>query len=278
MNNAGATYERDLHAHDKSARPRHAKAKRLAALAAGALLALSLTACSTPGPGHAYLYSPSLGPTIRDVDPLDGEERAGVPAFVGPHEHVLGLAYDPYTDHFFIRMFPGNLVRVVDRPAGVIKREFRAANLPLGGSDLAVRSRDRHVFFTDPTAPALFETDRNGELEAYLPLQGLSAPAWGVAHDPLRDELLVLAHRISDRVHRFDTRGRSLGELPLEVPVQGVSLAFDAAAREYFASLEDCSAIGVFDEQGRLLRRIPRPAPDRETFIDVGPRSLLRLF
>lgn len=242
------------------------------------LAPLPFAACSTPGPGHAYLYSPALGPTVRDLDPGTGAERAGVAAFVGPGEHVLGLAYEPYTDHLFIRLHPGNHVRVIDRPAGAVKREFLAPALPPGGHDLALRSRDRNVFFTDATGPALFRTDRHGALAAYIRLEGLQTPPWGVAHDALRDELLILAHETSDRVLRHALDGSALGEVPLSHPVQGISLGFDSDAREYFASLADGSAIGVFDEQGRLLRRLPRPAPERETFIDVGPRSLLRLF
>jgi len=241
-------------------------------------LALLFAGCSTPGPRHAYLYSPALGPTIRDVDPITGAETAGVPAYVDHGEHVLGMAYDPYTDHFFIRLFPGNHVRVIDRPAAAIKRSFRAPAIPLGGHDLAIRSRDRHLFFTDPTAPAVFETDINGELEHYHTLEGLAAPAWGVAYDALHNELLVLPAEKSDHVLRFTEEGRFVANLPLETPVQGMSLAFDPEAREYFASLADASAIGVFDHRGRLLRRLPRPSADRETFIDVGPRSLLRLF
>lgn len=243
-----------------------------------ACLALFAAGCSTPGPRHAYLYSPALGPTIRDIDPLSGNENTGVPAYVDHGEHVLGMAYDPYTDHFFIRLFPGNHIRVIDRPAAAIKRSFRAPAIPLGGRDLAIRSRDRHLFFTDPTAPAVFETDINGELEHYHKLEGLEAPAWGVAYDSLQDELLILPAQKSDRLIRFSTTGTRLGELVFEVPVQGMSFAFDAEAREYFASLADASAIGVFDARGRLLRRLPRPSPERETFIDVGPRSLLRLF
>lgn len=243
-----------------------------------AFIALFTTACSTPGPRHAYLYSPALGPTIRDVDPLTGAENAGIPAYVEPGEHVLGMAYDPFTDHFFIRLFPGNHVRVVDRPAAAIKRSFRAPAIPMGGHDLAIRSRDRHLFFTDPSAPAFFETDINGELEHYHRLEGLAAPAWGVAYDSLNNELLVLPNEKSDHVLRFTAEGRFVGRLPLEVSVQGMSLAFDSEAREYFASLADASAIGVFDHRGRLLRRLPRPSADRETFLDIGPRSLLRLF
>jgi hypothetical protein len=242
------------------------------------LLVFFGAACSTPGPGHVYLYSPSLGPTIRDACPHTGEERAGLAAFVGPGEHVLGLAYEPYTDHLFLRIFPGNQIRVIDRPAGAIKREFHVPELALGGRDLAVRSRDRHVFFTDATGPALFQSDRNGALAGYHRLQGLADPVWGLALDPRRGELLVLAHETSDRVHRFDPEGRALGEVLLDLPVRGLSLGFDADAREYFASLADGSAIGVFDEHGRLLRRLPRPAAEHTTLIDIGPRAFLRLF
>ena len=273
---AGASGYR--HGRHENGASRQAKTKTAFSPLVAVLALLLLPGCSTPGPRHAYLYSPTLGPTIRDIDPVSGDETGGVPAYVDAGEQVLGMAYDPYTDHLFIRLFPGNKIRVIDRPAGVIKRSFRAPEIPLGGRDLAIRSRDRHFFFTDPTAPAVFETDINGELEHYHKLQGLSAPAWGVAYDSSKDEILILAAEKSTRVHRFDIKGAALGELPLELPVQGQSFAFDPEAREYFASLADGSAIGVFDFRGRLLRRLPRPSAEREAFIDIGPRSLLRMF
>lgn len=236
------------------------------------------SACSTPGPAHGYLYSPTLGNTVRDIDPRSGKELAITPAFVESGERVVALAYDPFTDHLFLRIFPGNFVRVVDRPANAIKRTFRAPSLPLGGHDFAIRSRDRHFFFSSGLEAALIETNINGELRAHIPLVGLAAPVWGVAHDAERDELLVLAHEISDRVHRFRTDGTLVAELPLETAVSGVSLAYDAVTRTYFASLADGSAIGVFDAKGRLLRLLPRPSAEREMFIDIGARSLVRMF
>jgi hypothetical protein len=257
--------------------PAAGKLRRLAGpLAAG--LALLLSGCATPGPGHAYLHSPTLGPSIQDFDPADGAERAALYAHLVPGERILGLAYEPFTDHLFVRLHPGNRVRVIDRPARALKRAFAVPELAPGGHDLAVRSRDRHVFFTDPSGPALLETDLYGKLERRLSLEGLDAPPWGVAHDPRRDELLVLAAEISDRVHRFDPLGRARGEVTLSAPVRGRSLGYDADARELFASLADGSAIGVFDAEGRLLRRLPRPHPDEPVFVDIGPRSLLRLF
>lgn len=243
------------------------------------LIACLLSGCSTPGPSHAYLYSPAPGPsTVRDVDPRDGAEIAQIPAYVEQGEKVIGMAYDPYTDHLFIRIFPGNFIRVVDRPAAQVKRVFQAPSLPLGGHDLAIRSRDRHLFFTEPTSPALIETDLYGEFQKHIRLAGLETPVWGVAHDLVRDELLILPAETSDRVLRYTMAGEKLSELHLEEPVQGASLAYDPVDQLYYASLADATAIGVFDAKGRLLRQISRPVAEREVFIDVGPRSLLRLF
>ena len=241
-------------------------------------MALGLGGCSTPGPSHAYLYSPALGPTIRDINPLDGSESSKVVAFVHGGERALGLAYEPYTDHLFIRIFPGNRIRVIDRPAGKVKREIHVPSLPLGGRDFAIRSIDRHFFFTDPTAPAIIEIDLAGNLEGYIKLEGLEQPVWGVAHDQVSGELLILASETTDRIRRHGTDGALRSELKLERAVRGLSLAYDPVERLCFASLSDGSAIGVFDDRGRLVRSLPRPDPSRETFIAIGPRSLLRLF
>jgi hypothetical protein len=277
MNNAGSTHEGDFHAVELNAAPRRAKAKRLAAVLAS-VLSLVFSACSTPGPAHGYLYSPTLGNTVRDIDPRTGRELAVASAYVETGERVVGLAYDPYTDHLFLRIFPGNFVRVVDRPANAVKRTFRAPSLPLGGHDFAVRSRDRHFFFSSGNEAALIRTNLDGELRELIPLAGLSAPVWGVAHDAERDELLVLADEVSERVHRFGLDGAARGEVELQNAVLGVSLAYEARTRTYFASLADGSAIGVFDAEGRLLRRLPRPSAEREVFIDIGERSLVRMF
>ena len=280
MNDAGSTDEGDFHAGGLTAARPGAKRKaagRLIFLGLGCMLALA--GCSTPGTAHAYLYSPGISETtVRDVDPLTGAEIAQIPAFVQEGEQVIGLAYDPYTDHIFLRIFPGNRILVIDRPAGKVKRVFQAPNLPLGGHDLTIRPRDRHLFFSDPTGPALIETGLYGELEGYIRLAGLAGPVRGVAYDVVSDELLVLPAEVSAGVLRFSLKGEARGELRLEQPVQGNSLAYDAVDRCCYASLADGSAIGVFDAKGRLLRTLPRPAPDREVFLDIGPRSLLRLF
>lgn len=281
MNDAGSTHEGELHAFGLTAPARRAKPKALfrGFVALGLLgLALGLAGCSTPGPSHAYLYSPALGPTIRDINPLDGAESSNVVAFVDGGEQVLGLAYEPYTDHLYIRIFPGNRIRVIDRPAGKVKREIHVPSLPLGGHDFAIRSVDRHFFFTDPTAPALIEVDLAGNLEGYIKLEGLDQPVWGVAHDQVSGELLILASETTDRIRRHGTDGALRSELKLERAVRGLSLAYDPVERLSFASLDDGSAIGVFDDRGRLVRSLPRPDPSRETFIGIGPRSLLRLF
>lgn len=283
MQNTGSTHEGDFHAGDLTtptgcAKPKPRNSARACRAALSALVLALLAGCSTPGPSHAYLYTPALGSTVRDIDPNTGAEQASVPAYIQPQETVRGMVYDPFTDHFFLRLYPGRLVRVVDRPARKIKREFLAPSLSVGGHDFAIRSTDRHFFFTDADGPVLIETNINGRFVRRISLANLAVPARGVAYDPVAKELLVLAAETSDRVHRFTMQGAARGEIPLETPVRGNSLGFDAVERTLFASLADGSAIGVFDAQGRLVRRLPRPAPDQEVFIDLGPRSLLRLF
>ena len=277
MQNTGSTHEGDFHVIDLAAVPRCAKRKRRPG-AFIAALSLAFTACSTPGPSHAYIYSPSQGNLVHDLDPATGKELATVPAYVRPGEEVVGFGYEPYTDHFFLRMSPGNFVRVVDRPAAAVKRVFDAPDVPSGRHDFAIRSRDRHFFFADPAAATLTETTLYGKVKGRIQLAGLAAPIWGLVYDPSARELLVLAEATSDRVYRFAMDGSVRGEVVLELPVQGVSLGYDPVEKTYFASLADASAIGVFDAQGRLLRRLPRPVTDQAVFIGLGPRSLLRLF
>lgn len=249
-----------------------------APLLAGA--ALTLGGCSTAGPSHAYVFSPARPETVADLDPASGVERASVPAYLGPEENVIAFAYDPYTDHFFFRIFPGNYVRVVDRPARRVKRDFLAEGVSVGGRDFAIRSRDRHFFFSDPLRPALIETNVEGKFVRVVELAGLTAPVHGVAHDLARDELLVLPEARGARLLRYTPDGALVSEIALAAPVDGLSLGFDSDQRAAFARLADEPAIGAFDERGALLRRLPLPAgaDAQKVFIDLGPRSLLRLF
>lgn len=248
----------------------------LAASIAGLLLA----GCSTPGPSHAYVFSPARPESVADIDPVAGAERSSVPAYLGPEENVVAFAYDPYTDHFFFRIFPGNYVRVVDRPARRIKRDFLAEGVSIGGHDFAIRSRDRHFFFSDPLRPALVETNVEGKFVRLVNLTGLTAPVHGVAHDLARDELLILPDATGSRLLRYTPSGELVREIKLAARVDGLSLGYDSDERASFARLSGESAIGAFSDDGTLLRRLPMPAEavGQKVFIDLGPRSLLRLF
>jgi hypothetical protein len=250
------------------------------------LSCLPLAGCRTPGPLHLYLHhtdrADASADQVLDASPRSGAVIDTVPACNMPAEEIIGIAYDPFTDHFYLRLSPGNRVRVVDRPAAALKREFTAPDLPLGGHDLAVRQRDRHLFFTDPTGPALLETSIYGVLRNRIVLAGLVAPAWGLACDERDDLFLILPAETTDRIHRFSRRGLAVDELKLERMVRGQSLAFDSELREFFATLADGSGIGVFTEDGRLARTLPASSPPNpaspDLLIDVGPRSLIRIF
>jgi hypothetical protein len=222
---------------------------------------------------HIYALASATAPQIQD----DGPAPAGSgPSFLAPGETVTGFTYDPFTDHFFLRLAPGDRVRVVDRPAHAIKREFVAEGLPRsGGGDLAVRPRDGHLFFTHPSEPTVIETNRFGTFVRTVKLATLTVPVAGVAFDATRDRLFVLAaSRLAPRVTVHDPEGKLLATVLLERAVAGGTLGYDPEQREFYAPLADTPAVGVFGEDGRLRRTLTMTAE----FLDVGPRSFLRMF
>jgi hypothetical protein len=238
------------------------------------IAALFAGGCATPGPLHVYsLEGRGVDRVVRDHG---NGTTATVPGFLAADDTVTGFAYDPFTDHFFLRLAPGNAIRVVDRPARAIKREFAVDGLPAsGGGDLALRPRDGHLFFLAPAGepPAVYAVTRYGKLLRRFDLAGHTAPPIGIAFDVARDQLLVLAAD-GRRVIRHDLQGARLGELTLAAPA-GPGLAFDSDTRVFYAPLRaDPSALGTFDETGRALR----PAPGTGAFVDVGQRSLIRVF
>lgn len=235
-----------------------------------AVCLLAFAGCATPGPLHLYTASDTRPAAVLDSG---GPAPIDVPTFLADDELVTGLAYDPFTDHLFLRLAPGNLIRVVDRPARAVKRTFTVGSLATtGGGDLAVRPRDGRIFFTDPTGPALILTDRFGNPLGRVALATLTSPPLGVAYDSSRNELLVLT--APDRVATHRPDGSVISSFTLERPVSTQSLAFDSETQELYAPLAQSTAIGVFNRSGQLLRTLPTSA----TFLDLGPRSLLRLF
>lgn len=236
------------------------------------MLAFALGGCATQGPLHVYTVPAANADAIHDT----GNGRtAEVPSFLERGEQLTGFAYDPFTDHFFLRLAPGNLIRVVDRPARAIKREFTLEGVPAtGGGDLAIRPRDGHVFLLHPREPAVFETTRLGKVLRTLPLGGVAAIPVGIAYDAAENRLLLL-HDDGRRVtaHALDD-GRQLAGFTLE-RAAGRQLAFAANTRELYAPLAgEEGAIGVFDLAGKFLRI----AGLKGGFVDVGPRSFVRVF
>jgi len=237
-----------------------------------ACAALFLAGCATPGPLH--VYAPTSGGQ-RPILDAGGGATLEVPSFLQEGDRVVGFAYDPYTDHFFQRLDPGDRIRVVDRPARAIKREFVVAGLPKGGGDLALRPRSGHLFLLGAAPGEVFETTRLGRLVGRIQLDPTTGPLTGLAFDSVREELLALG---SDgrRVTAHALDGRLRRELRLATPA-GSSLAFDSDQREFHAPLRDRpGAFGVFDETGRLLRTVTLPGTTG--LLDLGPRSLIRVF
>lgn len=237
--------------------------------------ALVFSGCSTPGPTHAYLASRAENP-IFDLGP--NAPAVEIPSHLIAVNELYGIAYDPFTDHLFLRVFPGDFVRVLDRPARKPKRSFIVQGLPPGRGDLAIRSRDRHLFFAHPSEPVVLETTLYGRAVRTIRLDNTETPPAGVAYDQANDRLLILHPGSPARISTCDLSGKPIGDVTLERDVRQVSLAYDSTAREFYAPLLHEAMVGVFDVEGRLLRTLAEPADAAHDFIDVGQRSLLRLF
>lgn len=256
----------------KPAARRHPLIARLTPLFAALLL---LAGCATPGPNRGYYLSSENTFYVMQFDPTDPAAPVTRQAsYLRLLDVPFGMAYDPFTDHFFIRLNPGNRLHVVDRPDRSIKRVFKlnGFDMPAGAGDLAIRSRDRHLFLINPAAAELVEFDLNGGYERTV---SLDRPAKGVAYDQAHNRLLTL-HGPEVVVRGLD--GGVLSTVTLARPVKAGGLAFDPAAREYFVPLAGADELGVFAEDGALLRTLPLPPESGWLSFDVGPRSLLRLF
>lgn len=248
--------------------------------------ALGLGGCATPGPTHLYVAPANRPAVIIDVGPANAgsgaDARIDVPSHLQPGERLLGIAYDPFTDHLFLRLAPGNRIRVVDRPARKIKRQFTAEGVPAAGDgELAIRSRDRHLFLVHPTEAAVIEVTLHGAFVRPIALEGgVAAPLAGVAYDQQRDELLVLRGGDLAQVTRFDLSGKRRGGVALDRDVELTALAFDSVARELYVPRRGHEAIGVFGENGQWKRDVPLSGDGRAAVrgLDVGARSLLRMF
>jgi hypothetical protein len=241
-------------------------------------LPLSLLAwagCATPGPTHVYLGGQSED---RIIDVLPGSPDAVVPTYLTSLNTLYGIAYDPFTDHLFLRVFPGDFIRVIDRPARKIKRSFFVEELPPGRGDLAIRSRDRHLFFAHPSEPSIIETTLHGKFVRSITLENLQGPVAGIAYDQKLDRLLILKGGDLAHIGTYDLQGKRLAGVALDHNVTLESLAYDSAAAEYYVPLSDHAGIGIFNAEGHLIRTLTSQDPHPQDFVDVGQRSLVRMF
>jgi hypothetical protein len=236
------------------------------------VITLVLAGCATSGPNHVY-FTASDSAAVHDL----GATPARVDRAVAPGEQVLGLAYDFNTDHLFLRIAPAQVIRVIERPSGRIRREMPLpADLQTTKpADLAIRSSDRHLFALYPDRRAVAELTLLGAFVRRIELLGPDEPLSGLAYDQKADRLLVLTASSPVRLGAVAHDGVVTYFATISAAVSPVSLGYDSDARHFYVPLADGKNLGEFDTEGNLLATIPAgPA----TAVDAGPRSFVRVF
>lgn len=234
------------------------------------ILAFVFAGCATRGPNHVYLTAAG-GDSVHDLGPT----RASIGGLLKPGETAVGLAYDFNTDHLFVRIAPAQVIRVIERPSGKILREMPLPSElhATGPADLAIRSRDRHLFAAHPDGRSVVELSLFGKFIRRFEPAGLDSPLGGLAYDQKQDRLLVLA---KDRVGAVGPDGHVTHYVTLSAPTDPVSLGFDSEAHHFFVPLADGFSLGEFDADGRLVATHAADGPI--TAVDAGPRSFVRVF
>lgn len=256
---------------------------RLIFIVAGlSCVALGGAGCATPGPNHLYVAARG-GEPLRDIGP-QGAPVATVASNTTSAEAILGLAYDFNTDHLFLRLAPGNVIRVVERPSGRKLRDMMLPQVPPGSihvarhptADLAIRPSDRHLFLALPDGRSIAEITLLGERVSVFELKDVPGPIGGLAYDHKNHRLLALLATAPARIGAVSSDGSVTYYVTLSGPVLPISLGYDCAARHYYVPLADGRTVGVFDENGHLVGKSELAAPI--TALDAGPRSFLRVF
>ncbi len=251
---------------------------------AGILTIVAVAACSTRGPSHVY-WAESSGAALHDLA-VDSGERRTLDAHVDKDETVVGLAYDRFTDYLFLRLAPGDVIRIVNRPANSRVRDLKLTpevalspgETPANSLDITVRSRNRHIFAIDPRATGFVEFTLEGKMVRKIRMAAPPpGPVGGLGFDQRRDRLVVLFAGSPAVLAEVTLDGVIAHQTNLAAAVHPISLGCDSDTGEYFVPLAD-GAIGAFDRDGHLLHRHPVPAGATPAAIGAGPRAFLRLF
>lgn len=241
----------------------------LSALVSVAILA----GCAAPGPNHVYLTT-IAGAAVHDLGP----PPTSIDRALQPGEHALGLAYDFNTDHLFIRVAPTGVIRVIERPSGKILRDMPlTADLRTEKpADLAIRSRDRHLFAVHPDGHSIVELTLFGDFVRKIDLMGLDGAVGGLAYDQKKQQLLILTAHSPARLGSVDPAGHVTYYVTFAEGVTPVSLGYDSDAERFFVPLSDPRLLGEFDTVGKLI--VTHRLDEAITAIDAGARSFVRVF
>lgn len=212
----------------------------------------------------------------RTVD----DRQTRLPSHLTPADRAVGLAYDRNTDHLFVRIAPGDRIRVIERPSG---RQFALIRLEGGApaglaADLAIRADDRHLFFLSESGGAIIETRLDGRAVRTDALPGDMSPAAGIAIDQRNNGILLLLRSPRGPVVVLNRERQEVSRFALRAEIAPTALAHDEATGHVYAPLRPGNAIGEFDRSGTLVREFSTAGSAPMIFVDAGQRAFVRLF
>ena len=202
---------------------------------------------------HLY-FSQSPSGLVRDFN-LSTHHLFTTPT---PYNRVtiVGLAYEPKKDTYFLRIAPGAKVAVVKRLSGAVVKTFALQKMPgkCGKGrkihcGLTLRHRDGHLFADHPNGRYIMVYDQNGNLLDIIKLHKPKGPINAVAYHQKKD-LLFLLNKNINRVTIVNLFGHDLHSFNVPAALQNQAMALDSSKSFVFIPAIPSNTFHVFDTNG----------------------------
>lgn len=243
------------------------------------LVAASLGACRT---SRAFTSGQS-GTPLRVIDTDTGPLNDV--ADPGGGSTIVGVAYRPETDLLYVRIAPGNRVRVVSHKTGRVIEDITAGGVPAGcggvnpatdqvvaDCGLAIDAFGKRLFLDHPNGNPIFVTDLAGKALGKITLRNPGGSIGGLGFDESTQHLYVL-YIPTHTVAEVDLQGVEIRRFKPDRPIQPESLDYDSDRAELLIPLVNGTHLGIFDRDGKLLRQWPLARSGLAGGTGVGSRT-----